>query len=334
MHHSQPTFAGSVAVPTETGRPSRLLAIGSSGFIGGHLARIAADGGLSVVGTAREPAEGLLRCDLRDPDSVSACVRAAEPELVVNLAGAPSVAASWADPLATYETNAIGSLNLCLALVEHAPAAHLLCLSSAQVYGEPADAGRPFAEDSPLGPMTPYGNSKLAMEAIAARFAASDGLRVAVARLFNQVGPGQSPSQATAEFAREIAAAEAAGRGSVELRLATPGTARDFTDVRDSAGALLEISRRGLTGVYNLCSGRATPIDTVIEELRGMTELEVEVSAADGASRAGPSSSFGDPTRLREAIGWEPRTPLRRSLADLLDSWRARAGDAKNPARQ
>jgi GDP-4-dehydro-6-deoxy-D-mannose reductase len=305
-----------------------LLAIGSNGFIGGHLTRIGRERGMDVSGATREPTDGALRCDLRDPDSVLECVRAARPEIVVNLAGAPSVAASWSDPLATYETNAIGALNLCSALAGEAPDAHLLCLSSAQVYGEPEDPGRPFDEDSQLRPVTPYGNSKLAMEAIAARFARSDGLRIAVARLFNQVGPGQSPAQAAAEFARDIAAAEAEGSSSVELLLATPGTARDFTDVRDSAAALLEISSSGLTGVFNLCSGRATSIDEVIDELSSLTDLDVTVAEGDGATRSGPSSSFGDPSRLREATGWEATTPLRRSLADLLDDWRGRLADA------
>jgi GDP-4-dehydro-6-deoxy-D-mannose reductase len=35
-------------------------------------------------------------------------------------------------------------------------------------------------------------------------------------------------------------------------------------------------------------------------------------------------AQVGDPTRLREATGWEPSIPLERSLRDLLDDWRAR----------
>jgi GDP-4-dehydro-6-deoxy-D-mannose reductase len=307
-----------------------ILLIGARGFLGSHLREAARGAGLRVIVAARRPDDGGATCDLLDPDSVAACVRSARPALIVNAAGSPSVAESWRDPAATFAVNAIGVQNLLEAVSEHAPEAHVLCVSSAQAYGQPGQERDPFVESSPLRPVTPYGESKAAMEAIAGRYSRGRGLRIAIARLFNQLGPRQPPSQATAEFARDIASAESTGADRVELVVGSPGSARDFTDVRDSAGALLEISRRELVGTYNVCSGRAVALRSVIDLLEGMTPLPVEIgSDPSSRGRAGPSSSFGDPSRLREASGWEPQIPLERSLRDLLDWWRRELGGSR-----
>jgi GDP-4-dehydro-6-deoxy-D-mannose reductase len=300
-----------------------MLLIGARGFLGGHLRGAAEEAGVEMLAAGR--GEGYdLQCDLLDPASVEACVRRAAPASVVNMAGSPSVAESWRDPAASFAVNAAGVLNLLEAVSGHAPDAHLTCISSAQVYGEPEGRDTAFEEGSPLRPLTPYGAAKAAMEAIAGQYARARGLRVAVARLFNQLGPGQSASQATAEFARDISLAEARGAERVELAVANPGAARDFTDARDTARALLDLAAGGVAGTFNVCSGRLVGLGEVIELLAGMTELEVTVAAGKAAA-AGPSASFGDPARLRAATGWEPRIPLERSLVDLLEWWRQKA---------
>ncbi len=303
-----------------------MLLIGAGGFIGGHLREAASGTGLSVVAPPRSSAEGALACDLLDPTSVAACVAETRPQLVANLAGSASVAESWCDPGADFAANAVGALNLLDAVAAQAPRAHVLCISSAQVYGQPGRRDTPFAEDAPLEPLTPYGASKAAMEAIAGQRARGRGLRVAVARLFNQIGPGQPATQAAAEFARDIALAEHAGAERVELTVADPDAARDFSDVRDSARALLELSRRGQTGTYNVCSGRPIGLREVIALLDSMTPLEVVLGSPAAPPPSGPSSSFGDPGRLHEAIGTQPAVSLERSLRDLLEWWRAEAG--------
>lgn len=300
----------------------KMLLIGARGFLGGHLRAAAEEAGIEVVAAGRGGAEGELSCDLRDFESVAACVRAAAPDLVVNTAGSASVADSWRDPIAGFSVNAAGVLNLLESVSREAPDAHVSCLSSAQVYGEAGERGTAFLEDDPPAPLTPYGAAKTAMEAIAGQYARG-GTRIAVARLFNQIGPGQSASQATAEFARDIARAEARGERRVELSLANPGSARDFTDARDTARALTALSAGRVAGTFNVCSGRLVGLGEAIELLERMTELEVAVSSPPGErSRSGPSASVGDPSRLREATGWEPRIPLERSLGDLLDWWR------------
>jgi GDP-4-dehydro-6-deoxy-D-mannose reductase len=234
------------------------------------------------------------------------------------------VAASWEDPASSFAVNATGVLHLLEAAVRQVPSAHLLCVSSAEVYGEPAADRLPLGEDSPLEPLTPYGASKAAMEALCGQYARAGRLRVATVRPFNQIGPGQSSAYAASGFAHQIAAAEAAGAERVELAVGNLAAARDFTDVRDTARALLEVSRRGLTGVYNLCSGRPLGLEKLVEQMAAATALPLDVVSDPCLRRPkDPSVVYGDPTRLREACGWEPRIPLEQTIADLLDWWRS-----------
>jgi GDP-4-dehydro-6-deoxy-D-mannose reductase len=256
-------------------------------------------------------------------------VAAAEPGLVVNAAGAASVGQSWGLPAETFAANASGVVNLLEAVLAEAPQAHVLCLSSADVYGIREAVELPLGEDLRPQPVTPYGVSKAAMELVCGQYERAHGLSVAVARLFNLIGPGQSDRFAVPSFARQIAAAERAGEAELELSLGNSAATRDFVDVRDGARALLELSRRRLSGTFNLCSGRATTIGELSEELAGQAGIPVRLREQEGLKRpVDPPVLVGDPSRLREAIGFEPEIPLTRSLGDLLDEWRAQPAGA------
>jgi GDP-4-dehydro-6-deoxy-D-mannose reductase len=320
---SQPAFWEFVPVQTT------MLLIGARGFAGGHVREAAESAGLRVLAAGREPGGEELRCDLLDPASVGACVEVAAPDLVVNMAGAASVAASWEWPGEAFAVNAGGVLNLLEAVARHAPAAHTLCVSSAEVYGEPGEERLPFGEELALEPITPYGASKAAMEVLCGSYARGRGLRIATIRAFNQLGPGQSPAFAASGFARQIAAAEAAGAGRVVLAVGNLAAARDFTDVRDTARAFVAASRQRLAGAYNLCSGAPLKLGALVEEMAKATPLPLEVVSDPSLTRpADPSVVYGNPARLHEAIGWASEIPLSRSVADLLDWWRAELATA------
>ncbi len=301
-----------------------LLLVGAGGFLGSHLATVAAAAGLRVVPATRHQAGGAPRCDLLDPASVAACVEAARPDLVVNAAGAASVGRSWERPAETFAVNATGVLNLLEAVAAKAPAVHVLCLSSADVYGVRDERELPLGEELERLPVTPYGASKAAMETVCGQYSRGRGLRIAVVRAFNLIGPGQSPRFAIPGFARAIAAAEREGAGEAELALGNGAAVRDFVDVRDGARALLELSRRQLVGTYNLCSGRGTPIAELLAGLAAAARVPVTVRHDSALERpADPPALVGDPGRLGEATGFAAEIPLAQTLADLLDSWRA-----------
>jgi GDP-4-dehydro-6-deoxy-D-mannose reductase len=306
-----------------TAEPTLLL-LGASGFAGAHLRKAFSQRGLRLATSSRGGGAGAPACDLLDADAVAACVEAVRPQAIVNAAGSSSVARSWERPAEVFAVNATGVLNLLEAVARHAPEAHLLCLSSAAVYGEPAEEQMPLGEDTEPAPVSPYGAGKLAMEELCAQFRRARGLAVAVVRAFNLVGPGQPPFSAASGLARQIAAAERAGEPRVELALGNPGAARDTTDVRDAARALAEVSARRLTGTFNLCSGIAPTVADLAASLAGATEVEVSTRVDPALARpADPLLLLGDPSRLREATGFAPQIPLGRSLADLLDWWRA-----------
>src|SRR5215218_10022480 len=164
----------------------RLLLVGATGFAGSHFRHAAERAGIDVIGAARHGAE--LACDLLDSASLERALGEARPDSVVNLAGAASVAASFRDPGGTFEVNATGVRNLLEAVSRFAPDAHVLCVSSGDVYGAVEEARLPVAEDEPLAPISPYGESKAAMEEICRRYARSAELQIAIARAFNHTG--------------------------------------------------------------------------------------------------------------------------------------------------
>lgn len=306
-----------------------ILLLGAGGFAGGHFSEAAAATEHSLVGTSRTGQGADLACDLLDPGSIRRALADASPDAIVNLAGSASVADSWNHPAQTFAVNAQGVLNLLEAAVAEAPGAYLLCVSSAEVYGDAPAGTMPLHEDRDLAPVTPYGASKAAMEVVCGQYARARSVRIGIVRSFNQIGPRQPAQFAVSGFARQIAEAEADG-GKVELAVGNATAARDFIDVRDGARALLAVTERELEGTFNLCRGEAVSLRRVIDAMAAATKLEVDVRPAPELARpADPQVHFGDAGRLREATGWSPEIPLERSLADVLDWWRlAGAGDA------
>jgi GDP-4-dehydro-6-deoxy-D-mannose reductase len=306
----------------------RVLITGAEGFVGAHLTAhlAAAYPAWQMTGTTRHAADSaspLVRCDLRDADAVMAVVRAVGPEMVVHLAGQSNVPASFADPEATLTNNIIGTLHLLDACRAHAPDARLLIVSSNEVYGPTPPEAQPLREDRPLHPVNPYAVSKAAQEMLALQYAHSYGLDVIVARPFNHIGPGQTDRFVVGAFARQIVEVE---RG--ERRVVSVGNLdaeRDFTDVRDVVRAYVLLLDRGARGgIYNIGSGRAVAIATVLETLRGLARVNIAIE--HDPERLRPSDvpvMIGDTTRLRRATGWEPEIPLAQSLGEIVAWWRA-----------
>jgi GDP-4-dehydro-6-deoxy-D-mannose reductase len=285
---------------------------GGSGFVGRHLVALL-DGAV-----APERAE----LDLLDAEAVRRAVAAAAPERVFHLAALASVGRSWEEPQTVLRDNLAMTVNVLNALRDEAPDAVLVFVSSSEIYGPPERL--PVTEDAPLRPQNPYAVSKAACDLLAGQYADAHGLRVVRVRAFNQAGPGQSDEYVVGTIARQVAAAEAAGADTAVIRTGNPDSARDFTDVRDTVRAYVSASSLP-AGAYNVCSGEATKVRTLVELAGRAARVEVrhEVDADRVRSHDVPEVR-GSAERLVEASGWRPEIPLEQTVADAIDYWRER----------
>lgn len=308
----------------------RVLVTGAAGFAGCHLARALADEGHEVWGTLQgghaappePPGVRWVDMELTSPASIAQALDQARPERVFHLAAQASVADSFGDPAATWEVNATGTLRLVSAL----PAgARMLFVSSAEVYGVVPDDGQPIREEMPPRPASPYAASKAAAEmAVLEAALGHAGAHAVIARSFNHTGPGQDDRFALSAFARQLARI-AAGAADPVLRVGNLQARRDYLDVRDVVRAYLLLMERGVPGgVYNVASGQPHRMDALVQVLVELSGTGARVEADPARFRAVDVPLLsGDASALR-ALGWEPRIPLRQTLADLLAHERAR----------
>jgi GDP-4-dehydro-6-deoxy-D-mannose reductase len=283
-----------------------VLVTGADGFVGRHVLERGRLSGLTV-----RPSEG----DLREASVADELVGAAAPRAVVHLAAAPR---GGDDPwLALADDLAMAGAVL-RAVGLHAPGAPVLFPGSAAQYGlgEP----RRLTEDDPTAPVSAYGASKCILEQ-AVTGPLRGGVRVIVARSFNLIGPGQKTDAPAAQWARQAAAAE--GNGDGTLRTGNLEIVRDYLDVRDIADAYLALVRSPAEGIVNVCSGVPVPMRRVAELVveRSTVPLSIEHDPAL-ARGVDPPFIVGDPTRLHDLTGWSPQLALDQSIADLLDACR------------
>jgi GDP-4-dehydro-6-deoxy-D-mannose reductase len=284
-----------------------ILVTGAQGFVGGHL--LARLGGLALP----------VDVDVTDATAIVRAVRASVPDAVVHLAAASSVGASWEDPAEAWRVNAVGTVNVLEAVRAEAPAARVLVPSTGDVYGSAAEL--PTSEEAPLEPVSPYAASKVGAE-VACGQASRMGVDVVVTRAFQHEGPGRDERFAVGSWCAQIARAEQAGGGVVQV--GDLSGKRDITDVRDVCTAYVSVLDRTVpAGTYNVASGHTVVMQEVLDLLVGMASAPIRVETDPARSRPSDIAVlWGDASRLQAATGWRPTIPLEETLADTLEAAR------------
>ena len=287
-----------------------VLVTGAQGFAGSTL--------VERLGDRALPTE----VDVTQHESVAHAVRSAAPAAVVHLAAISSVTAAAEDPGEAWRVNTVGTVHVLDAVRAHAPGARVLVVSTGEVYGHAEEI--PTSETAPVAPVSQYAASKAAAE-IAVDVAGRAGLDVVLARAFQHEGPGRDERFAVGSWSAQIARAEESGGGVV--RVGDLSARRDITDVRDVCRAYeLLLDPAVPAGTYNVASGLAVELAEVLRLLVAMARCPVEVEHDPARSRPSDLTLIcGDPSRLRDATGWEPKIPLEQTLADALDAARVAA---------
>ncbi|HDR9833716.1 GDP-mannose 4,6-dehydratase [Burkholderia multivorans] len=286
----------------------RALVTGLGGFTGKYLAQSLAAAGYRVFGTAHGAelaSPDTYQVDLCDRATLAKVVADVQPDVVAHLAAIAFVA--HGDAEAIYRTNVIGTRNLLEALagLDKRPSAVLLA-SSANIYGNAAV--EIIDESVEPNPANDYAVSKLAMEYMARLW--RDKLPIVVARPFNYTGVGQSPQFLLPKIVSHFQ------RGERVIELGNIDVERDFSDVRrvvDAYRRLLQLAPAG--GVFNVCSGRAVSLKSVIAMMEQIAGYSIEVRVNPAFVRANEVRRLqGDGSRLLAAVGELEDIPLENTL--------------------
>lgn len=314
--------------------PACFLVTGAEGFVGRWLlARLRAEWpGARIVGTARSPTppphEGveMLSLDVVVREQVLAVIRDVRPTGLVHLAAIASVPEARRDARLTWDVNLGGTMNLAEAVRDDAPGCRFVFAGTSEAYGGTfaSRAGEPLDEDAALDPANTYAASKAAADLLVGQMA-RDGLDAIRMRPFNHTGPGQSEAFVIPAFAAQVARIEAGLQPPI-LRVGNLDAVRDFLDVRDVVdGYARALAAPDLPAgsVFNLASGAPQRVGDILDAL--LAQARVPIRVEPDPARMRPSDTpvaAGSAARARAALGWEPRIPFARTLADVLDSWR------------
>ncbi len=296
----------------------RVFVTGAAGFVGRRLLSRLADQGAQAVGVDRE-------VDVTEAAALERAIEGCKPDAIIHLAAVSSVVSSWQDPAATFRVNFLGTRCLLQCAARRAPRARIVLVGSADQYGRGAPGAPPFRETDPQSPRSPYARSKAAAEQLGT-LAAAQGFDVVRVRAFNHTGPGQSKDFVASSFAHQIAEI-AAGLRAPQLRVGNLDSVRDFLDVDDVVGAYLALLDPTVpAGIYNVASGGGVAIQELLDQLIELAGVSPVVEVDSELYRP-TDQLIGDASRLHDATGWRPRTPLRSTLTALLADWRKRVSE-------
>lgn len=319
------------------------LITGGAGFIGGHLAESLLARGDSVVAldnlsTGRlgnldrsvgHPRFRFVQASVLDELAVDEAVH--EADVVVHLAAAVGVKLITEQPLRSFTTNIRGSEIVIEAA--HRYRRKVLIASTSEIYGK---AGGPLSEttDRVLG--TPevarwaYSVAKSVDEILAFAYHKERGLPMVIVRLFNTVGPRQSPAygMVVPRLVRQALAGE-------PLTVHGDGTqTRCFCHVADVVRALVGVldDQRAEGKVFNIGSTEEVSIGELAERIirRTGTTSTVAIIPYGQAYEAGfedMERRVPDTSKLRDLTGWRPRF----SLDEILDQTIADALRERQP---
>lgn len=312
---------------------------GATGLMGSWLVKALLHEGADVVALVRDQAprsmlirEGLIsriavvNGDLESLSTMRRAIAEYQPHTVFHLAAQPLVQVAKLDPVGTLRANVAGTWNV-LEACRLAGKSNIVVASSDKAYG--ANPTLPYLETHPLQGRYPYDVSKSCADLITQMYAATYGLKTAIARCGNLFGGGDL------NFSRTIPGVIQATLAGERFVIRSDGKfVRDFLYVKDAAQSYLTLGERlavpesgaapSISGeAFNFGLGlRLTVLDIVAMVLRLMGRSDLEPIIQNNAS-AEIREQYLDASKARKILTWEPKYNMESALEETIAWYKA-----------
>ena len=308
-----------------------LLVTGGAGFIGSNFVRLCVKEGhavwvldaLTYAGNMANlepvrsaPGFHFVKGDIRDGKLAEELFLSVKPEALVNFAAETHVDRSIMDASPFVSTNIGGTQTLLDALRRAGKPARFLQISTDEVYGS-ADDGKPFTEQHPLKPSSPYAASKAAADLLVLAARHTFKLDTLLTRCSNNYGPYQFPEKLIPLFATNLFEGQPVPVYGDGMQV------RDWIHCDDHSRGVLAALAKGKSGeVYNLGGGNQMPNLEITRTLLRLTgrgeELIQYVKDRPGHDRA----YLIDHAKATRELGWEPEIAFEAGLASTVAWYR------------
>lgn len=319
----------------------RVLVTGHTGFKGSWLCRILLDLGAEVTGYAlKAPTEPSLfalmglekrMCsvigDIRDLDKLKEVFKETQPEIVLHLAAQPIVRESYKNPVYTYETNVMGTVNILEAVRQCGSVRSFLNVTTDKVYkNNEWEWG--YRETDELDGYDPYSNSKSCSELVTHSYEKSflkeQKIAVSTARAGNVIGGGDFAAD---RIIPDCVRAVSEGK---KIAVRNPHSTRPYQHVLEPLGAYLLIAQAQYEDAAKADSYNVGPDDRSCLTTGELADLFCnawgEGAEWENLSQGGPHEANFlklDCSRIRSALGWKPRWQVEEAVTNTAKWYQA-----------
>lgn len=286
----------------------RVFVTGGTGLIGKEVLPALQTAGFDVFALTRRggiPQKGIhwVHADLFDSEKVARELSAIRPKYLLNLAWCAS-----GDYLTSPLNEKFKSAGLNLLKAFHCAGGRRAVFAGTCF--EYAFKDAPIKETDPTNPQTPYARCKDDLRVATQDYADKNGISFGWGRIFYVYGKNEHSSRLTASIVNSL----------MEERPVTIRTSqlkRDYMYTKDIAGAFAAFLKSDVTGVVNICTGRAV----------GLGEFATAFARAVGKETlldlrreetSQPPVIVGDCSRLNREVGYQPRYSLQAASSEIL----------------
>jgi len=326
----------------------RVFVTGHTGFTGTWLCRVLLGWGATLMGYSLAPPSEPnlfdltnLRDDLdhrdgdvRDLQGVARAMKAFDPHVVLHLAAQTLVLQSYREPVETFATNVMGTVNVLEALRATPSVEACVIVTSDKCY-ENRELDRGYREDDPMGGSDPYSASKgcaeLVTNAFRKSFFAESGARVASARAGNVIGGGDwADDRLVPDIARALAT-------ETPLKLRHAGSIRPWQHVLEPVSGYLAVAERLLSGASDGGGWNFGPVDGDVWTVRDVVDgffrewgAEVPIQELGASELTETRTLVLDSGLARRQLDWTSRWTVEEAVGASARWYRAFYADGGN----
>lgn len=326
----------------------KVFVTGHTGFKGSWMCRVLEMFGANILGYALEPPTmpslyymggfeeriPWVKADIRNGQCLIEAVEDFRPEIIIHMAAQPIVRESYKEPVYTFDTNVMGTVNVCEAVRLNPFVRSFVNVTTDKVYDNKERREGGYHEGEPLDGYDPYSNSKSCSELVthcyARSFFSSMDTAVSTARAGNVIGGGDF---ATDRIIPDCVRGVLSGQ---EIVVRNPHSVRPYQHVLDPVMAYLMLAaeqyeHREKEGCYNvgpddedcITTGQLT---TLFKKY--WPEARFKVQGDDGPHEAGFLKL--DCAKLKRTFGWQPVWNVDKAVEKTVELSRMLALGNKN----